>query len=384
MKILFLNPAFLDYRIPVYKELDLLASRSFRLIYSKERIPERCHKKIIENIGSNALPIFKEYQLKLGKINGSANIGMSIPFPIGLYKYLSFESPDIIISVGFFQWTPWAILRAKQLRIPIIIEYEPTEHTERNCPKWRRNYRKLVSRFIDGFISNGKLSKKYLTNLGVEANKIYTGTMAADSRGIMEECSKVKRERLDHIKRELNLNSGITYFFAGSFIERKGISQLIKAWKYHSQIYPDDNLIIAGTGVLEKTLKFESLDCHSIHYVGHVEYPNIATFYALSDVFVMPTLVDNWSLVVPEAMACGLPIACSIYNGCYPELVHEDINGHVFDPLDINNFVESLSYFHHRDLKQMGYNSKLIEQEYTPQKAAKKIYDACKSVTGKL
>jgi glycosyltransferase involved in cell wall biosynthesis len=48
----------------------------------------------------------------------------------------------------------------------------------------------------------------------------------------------------------------------------------------------------------------------------------------------MPTLEDNWSLVVPEAMACGKPVLCSTLNGCWPELVKDDVNGWTFDPTD--------------------------------------------------
>ena len=45
-KILWVNPAFLDYRIPVYKELNELYKGNFNLVYSKNRIPERVQKKI--------------------------------------------------------------------------------------------------------------------------------------------------------------------------------------------------------------------------------------------------------------------------------------------------------------------------------------------------
>ena len=79
----------------------------------------------------------------------------------------------------------------------------------------------------------------------------------------------------------------------------------------------------------------------------------------------MPTLEDNWNLVVPEAMACGLPIACSIYNGCYPELVHEGINGKLFGPLKEKTIIEALKYFHHIELKIFGQASIKIEKQYS-------------------
>lgn len=36
-------------------------------------------------------------------------------------------------------------------------------------------------------------------------------------------------------------------------------------------------------------------------FIGRMEYDNIYKYYAIADVFLMPTLEDNWCLVVPEA-----------------------------------------------------------------------------------
>ena len=81
-------------------------------------------------------------------------------------------------------------------------------------------------------------------------------------------------------------------------------------------------------------------------------------------------------------MACGLPIACSIYNGCYPELVIKDRNGCTFDPLDADSMKEALSYFHHVDLERLGNNSKIIESNYSPSNTAKNIVQAINTYCG--
>ena len=98
-----------------------------------------------------------------------------------------------------------------------------------------------------------------------------------------------------------------------------------------------------------------------------------------SDVFIIPTLQDNWSLVVPEAMACGLPIACSKYNGCWPELVKPE-NGWVFDPLNQEETVKTLQKIgscNTSQLRSMGKCSREIVQDFSPGKAAQAIFNAC-------
>ena len=64
-KILWINPSFLDYRLPLYAELDKLCNNSFYILYSKERVPKRCHSKIQEILGKRAssLQLFSVYTM---------------------------------------------------------------------------------------------------------------------------------------------------------------------------------------------------------------------------------------------------------------------------------------------------------------------------------
>ena len=118
---------------------------------------------------------------------------------------------------------------------------------------------------------------------------------------------------------------------------------------------------------------------NTVKFLGWINYNDIAGYYQIADIFIIPTLEDNWSLVIPEAMASGLPIITSFYNGCWPELVQES-NGWVMDPLNHKNFVETLIKSHNaRDkFKQMGESSLEIISKYTPLSAAMKIYETCK------
>jgi hypothetical protein len=45
-------------------------------------------------------------------------------------------------------------------------------------------------------------------------------------------------------------------------------------------------------------------------------------------------LVDEWGLVVPEALSAGLPVLGSIFSPSVEELIVEGENGWKFDPLD--------------------------------------------------
>ena len=378
MKILWVNSSFLDYRIPVYKRLNELSGGNFYIVYSRTMVPERIPYKIEAAIGNHAIAIDGENQLCIGKSDTLANKNLRIPRPSGLYKVIKEVNPDIIIGEGFFQWTPFALRYSITHRKPLFIGYERTKWTERDCPKWRALYRKVVDKFTRGYLCNGILTKEYLMDeLKVSEKKITTGTMSADSEGLTKASLSISPEERAAFKHSLGLHEeGITYLYSGYLIPRKGVDYLLQAWMKHIQTYPKDQLLLVGGGELQESLSKTYGGEKSIHFMGTVVYDTIYRYYNAADVFVIPTLEDNWSLVVPEAMACGLPVACSVYNGCYPELVHEGENGALFDPLDVKSTVKALDYFHHVDLEQQGARSIEIEKQYNTERVAQNIFNA--------
>ena len=381
MKILWVNPSFLDYRVPLYKCINDKLEGDFCLIFSRRRVPERCVKKVEESIAGNALSLISEKVVSIGRNSDFANRGLSIPLPKGLYKLIKSAVPDIVIAEGFFQFTPWAVWYSFIHRIPLLIAYERTAHTERNCPLWRRLYRRFIGLFVDGYIANGQLTKEYLMSQGVRPENIFTGGMCADSKGLSEQVSALSSDEKLQLKKTLvgEQGAGLVYIFVGRMIELKGVNHLLNAWNDHIVAHPNDKLLLVGEGPLLEEYK-ASYSHQSIIFTGGIDYAEVYKYYAISDVFIIPTLEDNWSLVVPEAMACGLPVACSIYNGCHPELVKKDENGITFDPLNEDNILETLAYFHNQDLEKMGKMSIEIESEYNPEKTADNIINAVMSV----
>ena len=122
-------------------------------------------------------------------------------------------------------------------------------------------------------------------------------------------------------------------------------------------------------------------EMENVHFTGTISHDSLPNYLAISNVLIIPTLQDNWSLVVPEAMSCKLPIICSKYNGCWPELVKPE-NGWVFDPLSKESFVNILKQVVHDEKRwqTMGRASLGIVQGYTPEKIAKGLHKNGKRV----
>lgn len=389
MKILYCNPIFFEYRLPFYKELVQLFRGEFYVMYSPNRYDicgkSKFCKQIKEELGKNAVPFYKDYIFDTYSMSfkmKDIEKGKRIPITFGLFRKIRKIKPDVLITEGYFQWTPLVLLYGLIFRIPVYMGYERTLHTERNTSKIKILQRKLFNRFLTGFLVNGQETKKYLESLGVSTSKIHIGGMSADASylrngiaSLTAEDKKLFRNQYQHDEK------GLIFLFVGQIVERKGVGLLLKAWKEHHRLHPEDVLLLVGNG--NQLDEFRSKYAHesSIHLLGKVEYETIYKFYAIADVFILPTIEDNWSLVVPEAMACGLPIATSIYNGCHPELVHKGANGITFDPYNEESIVHALDYFHHQDLKVMGLKSIELEKEFNTENCALRVYKALNNST---
>ena len=380
-RVLWVNPSFLDYRIPLYDELNKILSGNFYFCYNAADVPERCKHKLHNALHNNAQPLNLK-KLHLKKNSDFANSGLVIGIPKHFFRTIRKIHPDIIITEGYGKYTPFAILYSIFNRIPIYLTYERTAHTERNCPKWRILYRKFINLFISGFLVNGSLTKEYLISQHVRPDKIFCGSMCADSKELSIKTQSTTAAEKTLLYGKLNIpvqKNGLIYIYVGQMIDRKGVDLLISSWKHHHDTYPDDFLLLVGDGNRMESLKKLGGNDSNIIFTGAIDYDNIHRYYAIADAFVIPTLEDNWSLVVPEAMACRLPVACSIFNGCHPDLIHIGKNGITFDPTDNNSTIKALEYFHSIDLHQHGINSQIIESRYSPSEVAKNISQAIMS-----
>lgn len=386
MRITWVTRSFLDYRIPVYRALDELCGHQLTLIYNGDVVPDRCQEKLHHAIGDRAIAMHGEMRIGNRYQLGVANKGIRIPIQNGLVSEIKKSSPDVLISDGFFQWTyaPLLLRMSRWCNVKHIMCYEKTPHTERNAAKWRIWYRRIVSKWIDAIDCNGQQCEEFVRRTIKFTKPTSLGHMTADTTGMAANVEIASDFKVNNLKSKYKLQD-LTFIYVGRLIPLKGIMELLRAWK--EARLNDATLMLVGDGSqrgeIENFIKDNGLN-DSVKLTGAINYDDLGPYYKAADCFIIPTLEDNWSLVVPEAMAAGLPIACSIYNGCHPELVHPE-NGWTFDPLNMKSTVETLKSIcaSRSKLLEMGEQSRRIVANHTPQHAAQGIYDACLKVLNK-
>jgi UDP-glucose:(heptosyl)LPS alpha-1,3-glucosyltransferase len=121
----------------------------------------------------------------------------------------------------------------------------------------------------------------------------------------------------------------IVGLFAGMNYRLKGLEPLLRAVARLPDSTPF-RLLVAGS---PDTAAFERLArrlriADRIRFVGYCA--DMRNGYFAADFFVHPTFYDPCSLVVLEALACGLPVITTRYNGA-AEVMHPPREGYVLD-----------------------------------------------------
>ncbi len=119
-------------------------------------------------------------------------------------------------------------------------------------------------------------------------------------------------------RRELGLEGRPTIGFAGRFVEEKGFDYLLEAMPLVAQRIPEAALLFAGeTDVVyeafyERCRPLIEANSERLCVLGLItDRQRLADFYALCDLFVLPSRTDCFAVVQVEAMLCGTPVVVS-------------------------------------------------------------------------
>lgn len=132
------------------------------------------------------------------------------------------------------------------------------------------------------------------------------------------------------LRRLLRLpEKGIGICFAGRITRDKGVQELMSAFESLSDANPTIWLLIIGGGPLKEALRLKLNTLNNrVFFAGQVPHDEMVKYLNAADIFVMASYKEGASLVVLEAMACGLPVVATSV-GIVPELAIGNICGFV-------------------------------------------------------
>jgi glycosyltransferase involved in cell wall biosynthesis len=163
--------------------------------------------------------------------------------------------------------------------------------------------------------------------------------------------------------------------FVGRLIALKGIFNLIHALPIILKEHPNTIVLFVGPGEKEpyiKELNRCGVPASSYQFLGHSDKKNLLYYYNISDVYVLPSFSESFSLTLLEAMSCGVPAVVSNVGGP-SEIIKNHFNGVLVEPGDVKALAEAIIFLldNHKIRRRIGREARrTIEAQYSWRMAA--------------
>lgn len=217
-------------------------------------------------------------------------------------------------------------------------------------------------------IANSKMVKdQIINNYSVPEDRIIIIYNGVD----LERFNPEHRTKwLKDVKGDLSIPEGFrVLLFVGSDFERKGLGTLIRALPL---VKEDLMLLIIGRGKTERYIAL-SKDLgvsERISFLGTQK--EMERFYAVADLFVLPTLYDPFSNATLEAMASGIPVITTKNNGA-AEIIENGKEGYVMEGLSDHKGLAHKIDLALSNLAEMGKAARKKAEGFSIEKATEEF-----------
>ena len=151
---------------------------------------------------------------------------------------------------------------------------------------------------------------------------------------------KPMRQNLEKIRRELKVRKNQRVVLGvGRLVAKKGFRYLIEAAPLILKKHPNTVFVVTGEGEQKNILEELSVKlkvARNFRFPGRINYKDLVNYYNFADVFILPSIrdeegnLDDQSVSVVEAMACGKPVITTNFPG-YSLVVSQNKNGYLVD-----------------------------------------------------
>jgi len=253
---------------------------------------------------------------------------------------------------------------------------------------------------FDSALVGGVAQREYLVTYGFPCDAIHDGYNVVDNN------------YFELNSREPNNDCPLlgslppTYFLnLGRFVRKKNLTILIEAYSIalskikhhfaqHSNYQTDSHgvsqpsLVLVGEGEMFDQLLHKAFELGlnirngavnmntskepEIIFLPFQQISIVPMIMSRSIAFILPSLWEEWGLVINEAMACGVPVIVSNNVGCSFELIKDGVTGLLFDPRDSQHLADLLvrcfldAEFRH----SLAINAKSESKNWSPKRFA--------------
>ena len=135
-------------------------------------------------------------------------------------------------------------------------------------------------------------------------------------------------------------------------VRDKGIIELVNAFKCLQGNHPNIALLLVGMlekrDALPENIVNEIKRNSSIIYTGYVENAMIEYYYAMMNLFVLPSYREGFPTSVLEASAMELPVITTKVTGCIDSIIEEKTG--IYVEHDSGSLAIAIENFYHDEM----------------------------------
>ena len=361
--------------LSITDNLDFLVTSYPKFFVKKYNVPANKIKSIfLIEILVRLLGKFDPLLYKL-KLNFDVNLIMDWATDT-IYSLFFIQNSDFLL-MGFGNSFCKIIKKAKKKNIKTIYflnNSSPSyrdkvlkeEYDKLGLSKFYKAETKALTRKINESINMadyiGALSsfqKQTYIDEGVDESKIFLSFMGVDTSVFFPK--KIKKDKF------------IVIYVGNDFV-RKGAKYLIDA--FNSLKLDNSELWIVGINPRNLAERIVKIEKNNI-FIDSVSEFKLPDLYNQASIFCLPTFEEGLPFVLPQAMACGLPIISTQYA---KDCVTDGQEGFIIEAGNTSLISEKIKFFYDNPNKivEMGAKARTkVENEFTFDSVAKRIINFC-------
>lgn len=291
------------------------------------------------------------------------------------------DRPDIII--GYENACLQSFKAAKQVGITTILDIAQIHHdTIRQIRDRHPEFRKSLNdepdfeeenahkaeqyQYTDYVLTLSTFARQSMLDAGFPPEKVFTVNLGFDPARFTPKTSYYKNEHFSVI-------------FVGTLTHRKGIELLLECWQELNLAKARLKLVGPVADAQQVLKQYEG----TFEYVPFLHHEELVKEYQQADLFVFPSYLDSWAMVVLEAMACGTPVIVTENTGS-KDAVGQG-GGKVIPAGDKKALKQAISnyYTNRHSLEKEGRQAAHVAKAYTWENYYNKIQQVITCIAGK-
>lgn len=336
------------------------------------------------------VPLLDGYEYEfLPRLMDRGKVRLLEPVVYGIKKALKNTRWDAVYLTGYAHYALlWILFSAYLLRIPYFFRAD----SNLVCNKQGL----IKDRFITWLVKHasallwiGSDNRDYYKYYGARDEHLFFTPIAVDNH-FFQTKSQESIKKIPEIRKQLNLTEDIpVILFAGKFIKRKNPLLLLEAYARLSSdrvAPPPAYLLYVGDGEERPQLeeRIDELGWQShVKILGFKNQTELPDYFALCDLFVMPSQKEPFGLVINEVMNAGKAIISTNEVGASRDLIDDGRNGFIVPAGDVEALSKSLKRVisDKNKMRLMGLESRKIIEDWNFEQDVKGIVQALRAIS---